>query len=241
MINFIMCGNPNELVKIKSVIDSHMMNYDIEVKYYLFNNYNLEFKEKIKSIKDFKVYILDNHITNNDLEIAKYIREEIDDWNSLIIVTVNHRELRHEVLEKRLFLFDVIVKSYISTPIFKEDLEKIIKIYYNRERCLTFESNRIIKRIDFNSIDMIVKEKDSKKCMIKSSCGNYYTIEPLNEVGKRLDNRFVKINRSCIINADQIAEYNLPENKITLKNGIISYDISRDYKKKVSSYISNYK
>ncbi len=238
MINFIMSCNHSSAVKLKTTIDSHMMNYDLEVKYHFLNK---DFKEKVKTIYGNKVYIFENDCENNGLEAARYIREILDDWNSLIILVAGHREARHEVLEKRLFLFDVIINTFDFLKIFKEDLEKIMKIYNNRHGCLTFESNRVIKRIDFNNIDMIVKEKDSKKCMIKASYGNYYTVEPLNKVSERLDKRFVKINRSCIINADQIEEYNTVENKITLKNGFISYDISRDYKKKVSNYVCNYK
>ena len=84
---------------------------------------------------------------------------------------------------------------------------------------------------------MIVKEKDSKKCVINSSLGDYYTSESLKDVCKRLDSRFIKINRGCIINSDKVIEYNTIENKLTLKNGITSYDISRDNKKALSSKI----
>ena len=88
---------------------------------------------------------------------------------------------------------------------------------------------------------MIIKEKDSKKCLLKSNHGNYYIPETLNKIEDRLDNRFVKINRSCIINIDDLLEYDLNENKITMKSGDVSYDISRENKKKVSNYFNNYK
>lgn len=241
MINFIISDNNEDAVKIKELIDNFMMDYDLDVKFHLFNNYEKDFKTKTKLIPGFKVYILNKELNNMGLDGVKYIRKELDDWNSLIIMTINKIESKYEVIGKRLFLFDVICKTIYFERVLKDDLEKIMKNYNNRDKCLTFEANRVIKRIDFKSIDMIVKEKDSKKCVIKASHGNYYTPESLNQVSKRLDKRFVKINRSCIINADEIVEYNLSENKITLKNGMVSYDISRDYKKKVSNYVSNYK
>ena len=240
MINFIISDNYEVAVKTKTTIDSYMMKYDIEVKYHLLTDFNKEFKEKAKNISSFKIYFLDNTKLKG-FEQAKYIREELDDWNSLIVLLKSNEEQKYEYLENKLFLFDIINKNRFFEKELKDALEKMIKHYNNRENCLTIESNRIIKIIDFKSIDMIIKEKDSKKCIIKATYGNFYTPESLNQVSKRLDNRFVKINRSCIINGDKIEEYNLSENKITLTSGIVSYDISRDYKKKVSSYFVNYK
>lgn len=240
MINFIIRDDYEVAVKIKTLIDSYMMNYDIEVKYHLFKRTNESFRDKIKNISGFKVFILDNKEFNG-INQSRYIREELDDWNSLIILLKSECDLKYKGREDKLFLFDVVYKDLFFEKELRRALENMIKHYNNRENCLTIESHRIIKKIDFKSINMIVKEKDSKKCIIKSTYGSFYTPESLNNVSKRLDNRFVKINRSCIINGDNIKEYNLRENKITLTNGIVSYDISRDYKKKVSSYFVNYK
>ena len=123
----------------------------------------------------------------------------------------------------------------------KEDLKHIKSIYDNREKCLIFESNRIISKIDFKCINVIEKEKNSKRCKLKSSDGNYFIPETLNKIEKRLDERFIKVNRSCIVNCDEINEIDLNDNKIYLKCCEDTYDISRDNKKKVSSYFNNYK
>ena len=65
--------------------------------------------------------------------------------------------------------------------------------------------------------------------------------ESLKDVSGRLDDRFIKINRSCIINSDKVIEYDPSLNKITLKNGITSYDVSRDNKKTISSLFIKHK
>lgn len=240
MINVIIREVDNDAVKIKSIIENYMMNFDEDVKYYIFSLDDITFKDKIKNIKGFNVYILNNDsLKDSGRECAKYIRNELEDWNSVIILITKHSELRNEVVGNRLFLFDLICKRFHFEKLLIQDLENITKYYLNRHNCLTFESNRIIKKLDFRNIDMITKEKDSKKCMIKSSIGNYYTTESLNSVGKRLDKRFIKINRSCIINGDKIVEYNLNENKLTLKNGFISFDVSRENKKLISSKFNN--
>ena len=240
MINYIISDEYNDAVKTKTIIENYMMNFDIEVRYHLFN-INDNFKEKIKNIKGFKVYILNDDIKRIGIEYAEYIRSELDDWNSIIILVTNHNEIRNEFVGKKLFLFDLIVKDCFYKKTLTIDLMHIKKYYDNRDNCLTFEQNRIIKKLDFKNIDMIEKEKDSKKCVIKSSLGEFYTSENLKDVCKRLDDRFIKINRSCIINGDKVIEYDLNKNKITLKNGITSFDISRDNKKNISTKIINNK
>lgn len=240
MINYIISDEYNDAVKTKTIIENYMMNFDIEVRYHLFNISD-NFKEKIKEINGFKVYILNDDIKRIGIEYAEYIRSELDDWNSIIILVTNHNEIRNEFVGKKLFLFDLIVKDCFYKKSLTIDLMHIKKYYDNRDNCLTFEQNRIIKKLDFKNIDMIEKEKDSKKCVIKSSLGEFYTSENLKDVCKRLDDRFIKINRSCIINGDKVIEYDLNKNKITLKNGITSFDISRDNKKNISTKIINNK
>ena len=84
---------------------------------------------------------------------------------------------------------------------------------------------------------MINKEKDSKKCNIITTYGNYEIHNTVNNILKNLDERFIKINRSTIINCDHIIEYDCSENKLSLKNGIVTFEVSRDYKKKVMEFV----
>ncbi len=237
MINFILIEDYDSAVKIKDTISNYMMNYDIEVGYQLLDNCN-NIEEKIEYAKGLKVFIINVDKNMNDkIRLVNYIRKDMDDWNSHIILITSHNEFKYEFVGKKLYIFDIIIKNSFFNKNLKEDLEHIRKNYDHREKCLTFEFNRIINKIEFKNIDMIIKEKDSKKCLIKSVHGNYYIPEALNKVETKLDNRFVKVSRSCIINADQIREYDLNKNKLTLKNGFESYDISRDYKKKVTNYM----
>lgn len=242
MINFIICSsNYNRQNKTKEVIDSYMMNYDIEVKYHLYNNYSEDTKKSIKSVNGYKSYILEIDEDNIVNMFVKYLREDLDDWNSLIILTTDKEIKIEKYYTYRLFLFDLINYNISFEKILVEDINRIMKNYDHREKCLTFESNRVVKRIDFKNIIMIMKEKDSKKCLLKSSHGNYYVPESLCGISKRLDKRFVKTNRSCIVNGDHIIEYKPNENKLVFKNGFVFLDISREQKKEVSNYVTNYK
>ena len=106
---------------------------------------------------------------------------------------------------------------------------------YDNHHTINAENNIFNNTSDLEK--MITKEKDSNKCLIKSSIGNYYTSESLKDVFKRLDNRFVRINRSCIINGDKVEEYDFNSNKITMKSGLTSFDVSRENKKDFFSRI----
>ena len=94
MINFIICNNNKNLKLYKEKINNFMMNYDMEYKIYLFSEYNEEFKEFIQKEIGFKVYILD--INNKDISnilMAKLIRENYDDWSSMIIILSNQKRI----------------------------------------------------------------------------------------------------------------------------------------------------
>jgi len=239
MINFIICDdNQPFATKLKQIVENYMMNYDTEYKTYMFVDYGKKFKDAINKLEGFNVYLLDIETKNGSgIDATRYIREELDDWNSVIILITAHNELKYEALGNRLFLLDFINKFDNYENKLKEDLGRTLKNYDNREKCLTFETNRIIKKIDFRHIITIEKEKDSKRCIIHTTYGEYIIYSSINNILKLLDDRFMKINRSMIINNDQIAEYDSSENKITFKNGTTTYDISRDYKKEVSNNV----
>ena len=239
MINFIICDNYVSAKHIKTVVDSYMMNYDIEVKYHLFINNNDMFKEEVQKINGLKVYIL-NDDKEEGIKKSKFIRKELDDWNTPIILTTIHNESNNKVIGNGLFLFDYLSKKNFFERKLKEDLNHIMKYYDNRNKCLTYEYNKIIKKIDFKDIDMVIKEKDSKKCIIKTNFGDYYILESISSMTKKLDERFIKISRSCIVNIEKIIEYDINNNKLTFENGVVSFETSRDYKKKVTKHLFNY-
>ena len=239
MINYIICDdNVSFANKLQTIVESYMMNFDTDVKYYLYKDYGNKFKDEIREIEGFKVFILDIETKDGSgLDASRYIREELDDWSSVIMLITAHNELKYEALSNRLFLLDFINKFDDYENKLKEDLERVIKNYNHREKCLTFEYNRVIKKVEFKHIVIIEKEKDSKRCVIKTTYGEYLICETLNNVFKLLDDRFIKISRSSIINVDEVREYDNTENSITFKNGTTTYDISRNFRRKVSESV----
>ena len=57
----------------------------------------------------------------------------------------------------------------------------------------------------------------------------------------KLDDRFIKISRSTIININQVSEYNKITNEITFLNGDKTTDISRQYKKDIVEHVCGFR
>ncbi len=241
MINFIVCEDSEQFAeKTKTVVDNFMMNYDIDYSYKRFKQYDQKFKSEVVKDNGFKVYILDIETSSGSgIEATRYIREEIDDWNSIIIIMTVHNEYKYEALGNRLFLFDFISKFDNCAARLKEDLVRIMKNYGSRDKCLCYKYNGIIKRIDFKQIVTIEKEKDSKKCIVKTAYNDELISGTIKLIHKKLDNRFIKISRSIIANIDFIKSYDTKDNKLVYKNGVVSYDTSRENRKEVAKRVGN--
>lgn len=233
MLNFIICDDNQEFVKKeKKSIDNFMMNYDIEYTCYVFNEYNNKFKNLVTADIGFKVFMLDIQTPNGSgLDAARMIREEQDDWVSIIIIITAYNQYKYDALSNRLYLMDFINKLDNCDKKTNEILNIVMKHYDNRHKSLNYEYNHVIKKIEFRHIIYIEKEIDSKRCIIKTVYGNQIINKNLNDTFKLLDKRFFKTSRSMIVNLDYIDEYDYVENKIIFKNGDYTYQVSRDKKK----------
>ena len=107
------------------------------------------------------------------------------------------------------------------------------KNYDNREKTLNYEYNYVVHKIEFRHIICIEKEQESKRCIIRTTYGNFVIPKTLSEIHKMLDGRFLKIHRSLIVNLDQIEQYEIKTSEITFKNGTKTHMVARDKKKEL--------
>ena len=61
-----------------------------------------------------------------------------------------------------------------------------------------------------------------------------------NEVYKKLDDRFLKVHKSMIVNLDQVKRYEVKKNKLVFKNDEHTHLISRNMKKELIDLVSNH-
>lgn len=235
MLNFIVCEDEPEFAKkMKNLIDNYMMNFDIDYQYYDFDGYDDKFEEVVKEDIGFKIFVLDIKTNQGSgLDAARMIREEYDDWASIIIVVTAFGEYRYEALGNRLYLLDFINKMDGCEQRIIDTLKKAMKNYDNRHKSLSFEYNYTIHKVEFRHIICIEKEPDSKRCIIKTTYGTQLIPGGLTEVSKLLDERFMKVHRSMIVNLDYIKEFKVKENKLIFKNDAYTHLVSRDKKKEL--------
>lgn len=239
MINFVICEEDTSYITAyKKYIDKIMMNFDIEYDYHIFHGYTAKWKEFTSQEAGFKVYIMAIKTKEGSgLEAAQYIREQLDDWQSMIIMISVYIDYKYEALSKRLMLVDYISKFDNIETRLGDAIKICLKNYDKRPKTLKFTFKKIIYNIEFSKILYIEKEQDNKRCICKTTEGNYYIAGTLATVSKMLDHRFIQICRSIIINGEQIESYNVKSNIITFKNKEELNAISRNKKKEIINYI----
>ena len=235
MINFIVCEDIKELSnKYKEEIDKFMMNYDIDYKCHIYKDYGKNWENIAKKEMGFKIYLLDIVTKNGSgLDAARLIREEYDDWTSMIIMITSYPEYKYEALGKRLMLVDFINKLDNSEQKLKDAFSICMKNYDRKYNSLKYTYKNNAYNIEFRSIIYIEKEPDSKRCLIQTDYEKFYIQGSLNEVLKKLDSRFFKTHRSLIVNLDQIERYNQKDNIIYLKNKMKTTLIARNKKREL--------
>lgn len=238
MIELIICEDEKDFSKkYQEIAEKVLMNYDIEYHFNIFSGYTNNWK-KIATKGNFKIYILDLKTKEGSgLDAARYIREELDDWQSMIIVVTAYPEFKFEALGKRLMLVDFVNKFDNFEERLTQAIQICLKNFDKRPNSLKYTYKKTVYNIEFSKIVYIEKESDNKRCIIKTTEKDYFIQGNLSQVEKLLDKRFIKCNRSYIINLEQVSSYNKKSNILHFKNGIELYAVSRNHKKEIINYV----
>ena len=239
MIEFIICEDEKDFrIKYEKISEQVMMNYDLEYKITSFSEYSITWEKKISNSNNFKIFILDLKTKEGSgLDAARYIREELDDWQSMIIIVTAYPEYKYEALGKRLMLVDFVYKLDDYENRLRNAIKISLKNFDKRPNKLKYTYKKVVYNIDYQKIIYVEKEQDNKRCIIKTIDKDYYIQGNLNQIEKLLDERFIKCNRSYIINLEQIESYDTKSNILTFKNGITLYAVSRNKKKEIVNYV----
>lgn len=230
MIEFIIIDEDNKYIEInKKIIEKILMNKDYSYKINTFNNLN-----NIEITKDkYKVYII--NYNNKALKIMNKIRNELNDWTSMIIITTQSKI--DDISNKRIMPIDIIIKDNNYEYNLKNCILISLNNYDNRPNSLKYNYKNTYYNINLNEIIFIEKEKDNKRCTIKTKEDNFPILGNLNTIEPLLDKRFIKSSRSYLINMEQVKLYNTKDNIIVFKDGTEIYEISRNKKKDIINYL----
>lgn len=190
-----------------------LKDYDYKIVEY--SDFTKELKKLIQT-PDFKIYVLDIELQNSSgIDIANYIRD-FDDTSEIIMCSF-HYELEYKVLKSKLKILDFVSKydnAYVN-------LTNLILEVFNKH------SRKVLKITDKNTILFIVmkdilyisKEKNTRKCVIKTFNNEYLVNKNLEEIKQELNSDFIQVSRNCIVNQNNVEEYNFKDSKIKFKNG----------------------
>ncbi len=190
-----------------------LKNYDYKIVEY--SDFTKELKKLIQT-PDFKIYVLDIELLNSSgIDIANYIRD-FDDTSEIIMCSF-HYELEYKVLKSKLKILDFVSKydnAYVN-------LTNLILEVFNKH------SRKVLKITDKGAILFIVmkdilyisKEKNTRKCVIKTFNNEYLVNKNLEEIKQELNSDFIQVSRNCIVNQNNVEEYNFKDSKIKFKNG----------------------
>lgn len=190
-----------------------LKDYDYKIVEY--SDFTKELKKLIQTL-DFKIYVLDIELQNSSgIDIANYIRD-FDDTSEIIMCSF-HYELEYKVLKSKLKILDFVSKydnAYVN-------LTNLILEVFNKHsrKVLKITDKGVILFIVMKDILYISKEKNTRKCVIKTFNNEYLVNKNLEEIKQELNSDFIQVSRNCIVNQNNVEEYNFKDSKIKFKNG----------------------
>lgn len=197
--------------KIKQILEDN----NKEDKFLYFSKYDEALNEVINN-KNLKIYLLDIELKNSSIDginIASEIREK--DWKSIIVFFSAYNE-KESIISLRLNVLTYVSKS--------DNFETELVETFNSAKDILLENNTIKVNINGNEINLyvndilyIIKEKNSKYCLINTTSGILRTRSSLSELKKKTNFRQEK--KHLLINSNNI-KYLLKE-KIIFSNNIV--------------------
>lgn len=196
--------------KIKQILE----NNNKEDKFLYFNKYDEALNEVINN-KNLKIYLLDIELKNSSIDgvnIASEIREK--DWKSIIVFFSAYNE-KESIISLRLNVLTYVSKS--------DNFETELVETFNSAKDILLEHNTIKVNINGNEINLyvndilyIIKEKNSKYCLINTTSGILRTRSSLSEFRRKTNFRQEK--KHLLVNENNI-KYSLAD-RIIFNNNI---------------------
>lgn len=218
--------------QIKKILRKLSFTNDIDINTKYFEKYNKELDIEINNDDYRKIYIMDIELKNSisGIEIAEKIRK--NDWDSEIIFVTCHDKMFESVHRQVLDVFDFIEKFHNM----EQRLEKDLKIIYNQKfdkKMLKIYSRNADLEIYFKNIFYITRDKEDRKIVIHTKEIDFKVVNTLSDILEKLDNRFVRTHRGCIVNKDHVVKYSFSDGYFILDSGKKVDLLSKKYRKEI--------
>lgn len=235
MINYVVVDDNNTHRKrVVNAIISKMMSNQIEFNIKEFDDYSPGLLNYIKDERRNTVYILDLELPSGDgIDIARYIRNDCNNWISPIIIVTSHTSLYYEVYKQRLQLLDFIGKCNLVEDGISENIDICLRML-SVERVYRYTYKSVDHAISINNIDYIIRE--GRQAKIVTCDGEYYQNISIKDIKNDLPDYFICSNKGILINYKNIDKIDWNDNKVYFKDGKSDYLVSRSHKKEIAEY-----
>ena len=232
MINVILCeDNIKDRKKTIEVVKDFFKTKKLDYKIHLYDDYNDNFYNILKSNLPFKIYLLDIETpTRSGIDVARDIRNK--DVDSPIVFLTAHEELGNIILKNDLMFLSFINKFDNFEKRLYLSIDKALKIL-KRKHVIKIVDRNISYTIDIDSILYITKDSFERKTIIKTDYSEIRINKTMSELLQMLDKRFIQTHRSCYINNDRKTTVDLKNKIITFDNGETIDLISNKYRKEL--------
>ena len=219
---------------VKKVIRKVSMKNDTEIEVNYYTKYNKELQKEINEELYRKVYILDIELDSDvsGIDIANKIREK--DWDSEIIFITNHDKMFETVHRNILDVFDFIEKFHDMESRLEHDLNIIYNQKFDKKMLKIYSRNADLE-VYLKNIYYLTRDKEDRKIIIHTQNINFKIVSTLNDITEKLDNRFARTHRGCIVNKDHVIKYSFSDGYFILDDGTKVGLLSKKYRKEIEN------
>lgn len=236
MINFVVVDdNASHRKRVVNTIVSKMMSNQIDFKINEFDDYSPGLLKTIKDERRNTVYILDLELPSGDgIDIARYIRNECNNWISPIIIVTAHTSLYYEAYKQRLQLLDFIGKCNSVDENVAENIDICLRML-NVEKVYRYTYKSVDYTLPIDSIDYVIR--DGRQTKIVTYDNDYYQNISIKDIKALLPEYFIYSNKGVLINFKNVDKIDWNKEMVYFKDGKSEYLVSRSHKKEIDEYV----
>lgn len=219
MLNVVICeDNQHYRVKLYDLVNKFFGDFKTPFSVKTYKGYNDELCEFINKDKSgHTIYLLDICLDEkgSGTDIANEIRAV--DQDSIIIIITGRSMLIPETQKLRLNILDYICKQIN----FEENIMESLKVccdIFKLKKSIKFSQNRHDYNLKFDDILYIQFNKTKRKTIIKTVDETYEVSKPLLFFEEQISDKFLKVNRGCLINFFNVKEVNYDNGDVTFHN-----------------------
>ncbi len=175
------------------------------------------------------IYLLDIDLNSEitGISIAQMIRKH--DWDSEIIFLTNHDQYFEKVYRSIFKIFDFIEKFDHMNIRLTNDIETILKQDYDT-KMFKYSNRHIDMQIYLKDILYISRDTSTRKVMIVTTKNKFLINKSIASIKQQLDQRFILVHRSCIVNKNHVNVFKWNEGSFILDNNEEVFLLSKKYK-----------